>query len=39
MVKRGSKSYPETPRGAVRRGLWGDGRRNQTTDDEEDRIY
>lgn len=40
MVKRDSKSYPETSRGSVRRGLYGDGRRNGTTDyEEEDRIY
>jgi len=29
-------SYPKTARGSVRRGLWGDGRRNNTWEDEED---
>ena len=35
MVKKGSKSYPKTPRGSVRRGLWADGRRNNTMEEEE----
>ncbi len=35
MVQKDCKSYPKTARGSVRRGLWGDGRRNNTMEEDE----